>query len=445
MIAVIMVLMLVSVVTATSIHIAEHTNDVTSVDRERLQSIQAADAGVSDAIGRIEMGAGCDPAPTAFTDLTDGAKVISRYRTRVDPEAATTCGETSRRVIHSWGYSTTGGTRALRHLEVTVELVPQAGFPFTLFAEGSTGTIYVKNSGTINGDAYAETLDQSKNNLAAASIVTPGSIITKNNAVYSGTLWAGGDITLGQNSNIGRSLIASGTAPGSQGSITIGDNSVVAGDAKAKGAVTLGSGAIVHGSISQNNPNVLTPPALVKPAFAWDPSNYSPAPVQKTAAQITSDLNAARNNLQGVYRSTDTGGTITFPDDATITGNLTIVSSGKVKLGRTLSIAGGPWTVVVVAQSNADDAIDIPKSLTAASGLHLLLWAAGGVDMKNAAAFTGSIYANKIDAKNTFTIQQSEVLAHTAPPGFTFSFATASQFAAVPTLWREIVPGLPPP
>lgn len=444
MAAVLMVVMVVTVIGVASMQLAQHSNDVTSVDRERLQSVSSAEAGVTEAIGRIEAGASCDATVTPFAPLYDGTKLLGQYRNRIDPEAGTTCGETPRRLIHSWGYAPTGGTRALRHLEVAVELVPKAGFPFTLFAEGSTGTIYVKNDGTIDGDIYSEVLDQSKNNVSSNNIITTGSIVAKNNSSYSGTLWAGGDVTVGNGGVIGQSVIASGSAPGSDGDIDLQTGSSVGGDALAKGTVTLGGGSVVHGSVSQNNPGLPPPPVLTKPTFTWDPSNYTPFPTVGTAAQITTTLNTNRNNLQGTYRSTDSGGTIVFPDNVTITGPLTVVSSGKVDTGRTMSVSGGPYQVVVVAQSTASDAIDIVKSLTVASGLHVLLFTDGGVDMKNHVSMTGSIYGDFIDAKNTFAISKSDLLMTDAPPGFTWTFGSSASFSAIPTLWREIVPGLPP-
>ncbi len=443
MAAVLMVVMVVAVIAVSSMQLAQHSNDATSVDRERLQSVSAAEAGVTEAIGRITAGASCDATATAFAPLYDGSKLLGQYRTRIDPEGGTTCGQTPRRVIHSWGYAPTGGTRALRHLEVAVELVPNSGFPFTLFAEGTTGTIYVKNDGTIDGDIYSEVLDQSKNNVASRNIITTGSVVSKNNASYAGTLWAGGNITIGQGSVIGQSVIAAGSASGSPGNVVIGDGASVGADALAKGTVTLGSGAVVHGAISQNNAGLPPPPVLTKPTFTWSPSNYGTV-TQNPAVSISSTLNANRNNLQGVYRSTDSGGTIVIPDNVTITGPLTIVSSGKVDMGRTMSISGGPHSVVIVAESTAADAIDIVLSLTAASGLHVLLWTNGGVDMKNHVSMTGAIYGDFIDAKNTFSIGKSEILQNAAPPGFEWTFGSSASFSAVPTLWREIVPGLPP-
>jgi type IV pilus assembly PilX-like protein len=444
LIAVIMMMMVISVIALGVTQTARHSNDVTSVDRERLQTIQSAEAGVNDAIRRIQGGAGCDAAVSPFADLKDLDKVVGRYRTRIVPEAGTTCGQTPRRVIQSWGYAPTGGTRAMRHLEVTVQLVPLAGFPYTLFAEGTSGTIFVKNTGTVVGDAYAETFDQTKNNLTSQSIVSPGSIVTKNNASYSGTMWAGGNITLNNNSAVGQSVIASGTFSGTQGEITMADGVVIGGDAVAKGAITL-NGAIVNGAVSQNNTNTPAPPNLVKPTFTWNVANYAPVvPTQGTAAQITTALNTNKNSLQGVYRSTDGAGTITLPSSATVTGPLTIVSSGKVSVGKTLLASGGPWQVTVVAQSSAADAISPSQAFTAASGLDVLFFTVGGFDMKNNVSFTGAIYADLIDAKNTFAIGHSISLQTNPPVGFTFDLTSTPAFNAVPTLWREVAPGAPP-
>ena len=177
---------------------------------------------------------------------------------------------------------------------------------------------------------------------------------------------------------------------------------------------------VVNGSISQNNPNVPPPPVLTKPTFTWNRQHSSPT--TGTAAQITTAMNTARNNLQGTFYSNNTSGTIVFPTNATVTGPLTVIAEGKVDLGRTLSISGGPQ-VTVVAKSTALDAIDFAQSFTAASGLHVLLYTVGGVDGRNTISFTGAIYANSIDAKNNFTIHELRVPEEHGPPvGFTWDF-----------------------
>lgn len=441
MAAVLMVLMVVTVIGVASVQLAQHSNDISSVDRERTQSVSAAEAGVTSAIDRIEVAATCDATVTPFAELYDGTRMLGKYRTRIDPEAGTSCGDTPRRVIHSWGYAPTGGTRGLRHLEVTVELIPQAGFPFTLFAEGSTGTIYVKNNGTVVGDVYSETIDQTKNNVFVDDIITPGSITTLNNAAYTGTLWAGGDVFVGENSTIGQSVIAAGST--SAGNVTLQNNTHVGGDVLRKGTLTQGSGVVVDGSVPPANPNLPAPPVLTKPTFNPDAVAYD---FQGSAAQVNAWLNTNKDNLQGEVRATD-GNLVIFPDNVTVTGPLTVVSdgSGKVRMGQTMSASGGPHVVVVVAMSPSTSAIEIPKTLTIASALHTLLFARGGVDMKNAVSMTGAVYADFIDIKNTFTINGSEILKTLAPTGFTWTFGSSSAYAAVPTLWREIVPGEPPP
>jgi hypothetical protein len=68
----------------------------------------------------------------------------------------------------------------------------------------------------------------------------------------------------------------------------------------------------------------------------------------------------------------------------------------------------------------------------------------GGVDGRNLMNFTGSIYANSIDVKNSFYIDSSDWLRNNPPPGFTWDQYSAAKFTAVPTLWREVAPGDPP-
>ena len=455
MITVLMLLLVVSALGIGVLSVAQHTNDATSVDRERLQTVQAAEAGINDAIRRIETGAGCDASVGGFNDLNDRGNLVGRFRTRIDRWTDDTfCGESPRRVIHSWGYAPTGkgpdgsaGTRALRHLEVTVELVPNDGFPFTLFAEGSTGTIFIKNNGIVDGDVYSEVLDQTKNNLTAHNVVSPGTIVTKNNVSYAGTLWAGGNVVIGEDGNIGGSIIASGTAPSTAGDVTLDNGVIVGGDVTAKGNVAE-STAVVNGSISENNPNVPPPPTLTKPTFVWDPNNYSPVPtvgngrIGSTSA-INALLNSSKSNLFGAYYSDD-GGTINVPSGATVTGPLTIVSSGKLTVGGSMFASGGPHQVVLAALSPSTDSISTGSTFTAPSGLDILFYTNGGFDLKNNVNFKGGVYADKIDLKNSFTITRSTSLATDPPPGFTFVYGTTPTHTVIPTLWREIVPGLPP-
>lgn len=441
--AVMIVMLAVSAVGVGAMQTSQHTTNVSTVDRERVQAEAAAEAGVNDAIRRIQAGAGCDVSATAAQTLNDTTGSTGSFRTQILPEAGTTCGQTLERVIHAWGYPPNGNTRSLRHLEVTVDLAPQAGFPYALFADGNTGSILVKNSGTVTGDIYAENLDQSKNNINAQNIITPGSFTAQNNSVYSGTVWAAGNITLGNNSSVGKSVIASGTAPSSAGTITLGSNSVVGQDAIARSTVTLSNGAVIQGATSQNNPNTPPPPILHKPTFTWNPANYSPAPTTGTSAVITAALLASKAALHGTYYATDTG-TIYVPSGSTVNGNLTIITNGKISVDGFMNASGGPWQVVLVALSTASDAFVPTSAFTASSGLDVLFFTAGGFDMKNNVTFKGAVYADTIDAKNTLTVTKSTSLYTNPPVGFTFDASSSTRYVAVPTLWREIVPGTPP-
>lgn len=442
MVAVVLVMLVLVVIGATSVQVALHSNDATTVDRQRVQAVQAAEAGIHTAINRLQVNPACDSAVSAPEDITDGADVLARYQVRVDPEASMPC-TTANRVIRAWGYSPVSSERSVRQLEVSVQLVPQDGFQFTLFAAGTQGIVVVKNTGTVNGDIYAENLDQTQNNINADKVLSPGSIDTKNNAVYSGTLWAGGNVTLRQNGQVGGSIIAAGSS--AAGDVTLENNVVIAKDVKAKGSINLPTTYTIGGSSSQNNPNIPPPPVLDKPTFTWNPVNYTPAPqIFSTAAAMTAALEANKNALGGTYYLNAPSSTVSMPRNATVTGPLNVITTGKVEMGRSLTASGGTWPVAIVTLNNGTAAINVDQPFTAGAGIELLLFSNGEVDLKNQVSMAGAIYADKIAIKNSVVVGRSAVLAHSPPPGFDFSQASAAQFLVVPTLWREVSPGTLP-
>ncbi len=408
----------------------------------RAQSLQAADAGANAAISRLEMNPACDSAVSSPLSLTDGARTLSKYQVRVDPAAGTVCEATLERVIRSWGFAPAESERSLRHVTVGVQLLPQDGFRFALFASGPTGVVQVKNTGSIDGDIYAENLDQSQNNLDAHDVITPGSIDTKNNSVYTGILWAGGNIKVGQDGSVAGSILSSGSS--APGNVNLENGVVVGKDVRAKGNVTTDTTTVVNGSIAANNPSVPDPPNIELPGFTWDPANYSPAPQTfLTGADATTYLKSASSDLQGTFYVPDSAGTVEI-GRSTITGPLTIVTTGKVSLGQTLNASGGPWQVVIVSLSTASDAIRVAKPMTASPNLDMLLYTPGGVDIKNSTTMSGAIYADQIHLKNKLSLKHAPSLATNPPVGFAFGQSSAARFTVVPVLWREVVPGPPP-
>lgn len=447
--AVMAVMMVVTAIAIGAIQAAMHANNVSAVDRERLQAVHGAEAGVSAAMERLESDSSCDAGVSSSIPLTDQDLTISTYQTKVEPEAGALCEDTYIRVIRAWGRSPSATGRTLRQLEVTVKLLPQQGFRFSLFASGPAGIVTVKNTGTIQGDVYAENLDQSQNNINAWDVITPGSIDTKDNAVYSGTLWAGGDVHLHQNGHVTESIMAAGAS--ADGDIILDNNANVGRDVRAKKDITYQGNYTIGGSPIANDPNVPPPPILQKPTFVWNASNYTSPNTYDTAALLNTALNTNKNALSGVHYTGDTAGVVDLPKNVTVSGDLTIVTQGKADIGDTsFSANGGPWRVIIVALSDSTDsnspAVDVSKAATYSPNLNVLVYTNGLVNIKNNLTMTGAIYADRIDLKNSATVNFSQDLADNDPPipGFDFTLASASQFIVVPVLWREVVPGDPP-
>lgn len=442
LIAVVIVLFVMIVIGTTTLQIATHANDATTVDRERTQAVQAAEGGVHTGINRLGRNASCDSSATAPTELVDGDEVVGSYQVRIDPADGTACEDTERRVIHAWGFGATGGERSMRHLEVQVDLVPQDGFQFTLFASGPDGLVVARNNARIDGDIYAESLDKTHNLIDGNKVISPGSIHTKDNAVYSSTLWAGGDVTLGQNAKVGASVLAAGSS--ANGDVVLENGTEIAKDVKAAGTVSLPTNYSVGGSISEYHPNLPPPPQLEKPTFTWDPNNYSSPQTFSTATELSDALEANEDDLQGTYYTDDPGGTVKMPKHATVTGPLTVVTTGKVDAGRSMTAAGGPWQVTVVAEDGGTGAINVGKPASFDSALDVLLYTEGEADLKNQVTMRGAIYADEIKLNNKVTVNRSESLATNPPVGFDFTQSSARKFLVAPVIWREIVPGDPP-
>lgn len=442
LIAAILISVVLAIIAGTVLKTADHSNQSTTLDRLRVQSVQAAEAGINAAMKRLETVTTCDPTATAPANLSDGPSTIASYRTRVDPESGAVCSGDNR-VIRSWGYAPTLSGRSMRQVEVTVKLIPHRGFNFALFAEGAAGIVYVKNTGTVQGDVYAENLDQSKNNIDAESVITPGSIDTKNDAVYAGTLWAGGNVTLRQNGQVAGSIIAAGVS--APGNVIIENGVKVTRDVKARGSISLPTTYTVGGSVSANNPSVVAPPQLTKPSFTWDPANYTPAPTTFVSGVIASTwLSANSNNLQGTLYIPDPAGVVDLSNGGTVTGPLTIVTSGKVLLGSTLAAGSGQWPVSIISTNSQDDAISMTKPTTLASGLDVLLFTGtGGVDVQNNTTMTGVIYADRITIKNSFIIKRSQFMSTFTPANFDWSAVAATNYTVVPLVWREVAPVAP--
>lgn len=438
--AVILLLLVGSVVGVTTLQLAMHADEATGVDRERGQAVQAAEAGAHRAINRLRNNPGCDTEASDPVELTDGDEVVGSYRVRIDPEPGTGC-DTDVRVVHAWGYGGTGGERSMRRLRIEVELIPQEGFQFTLFAAGPDGVVQAKNTASVDGDIYAESLDETQNNVIADRVITPGSIRTKDNAAYSGTLWAGADISLGQNADVGGSVVAAGSA--GAGDIVLENGVEVARNVQAAGTVTLPTNYSVGGFISEDEGNLAPPPSLEKPTFTWDPANYDPAPETfDTADELSGALESDQDALAGTYYTDDASGTVEMPRRATVSGPLTIVTPGEVAMGRSLRSAGGSYPVVVVSDGT-DGAIHVDQPGSYDASLDLLLYSPGTVEVLNRTTMRGAVYADEIRVKNRFAISRSSALAADPPPGFDFSQSATPRFLVAPLEWREVVPEPP--
>jgi cytoskeletal protein CcmA (bactofilin family) len=475
------------VLITTLLAVAVHTNDVTVSDRSRAQGVQSAEAGVSIVLDGLTR-AICVPdvGMSSPVSLTVQGNVVGQYQAMVrapsdagwNPNAVSSAGCTTSppasndRVITAWGYGPKAASdrKVLRKLEVQVKVAPLTGFRFACFAGGSSpgGVLSVMNNMIVNGDCYARTLSATNNNLVEnGTLMSPGSVTVRDNVTFHGNVWSGGALVVGNNS------VITGYVTSSTSSVHLNQNAHVLGNATAATTITLDNNAVIDGSrcpststapgCPTNPPPTLTMPAMRCPAIdfpCW--AGLYPGMVSKTAAQMSAYLSSNKTNLTGSFFVNDPA-TIDFTGGGTVTGPLTVVTSGKIDLSRDLVTPSpvtapsactpvpGPRTcyVTLVSTNGGSDAIHVgpPRFTANTATLSVLLYTTGSVLVEggaNPTSFLGSVYGGTLDVQsNGMTVSQSQDLIDYPPPFVDWTLSAAAQFTVEPVAWRELTPAPP--
>lgn len=484
----------VMVLVITLLAVSVHTNDATVHDRSRSQGIQSAEAAVSVVIDKLARSV-CVPdvGISSPSSLSAQGQTVGQYQAIVrlpaeagvltpatwDPNNTTGAGcttappATNDRVITAWGYgpSATSSRKVLRKIEVNVRIAPLAGFRFVCYAGGAApqGVLSVSNNMVVNGNCYARTVSSSYNNLIDnGTLMSPGSITTKNNTTYQGNIWGGGAVTMGNNTTV------TGYVTSATSSIYLNQNARVMGNATAGTTITLDNNAAIDGTrcpAVTGAPGCPTnpPPTLAMPTLKCTSADvvcwgtvFPGLNSAMDATTLSAWLDANKSSLAGSYYVSGTG-QIDFTKGGTITGPLTIVTTGKIKLSRDLvtpnattppvacTPSGGTRTclVTIISMSPANDAIEIeaPRFTANAPTISVLLYTTGTILAEggaNPTTFTGAFYAENLDIQsNGTTVNQSQDLIDYPPPFVNWTASSAAQFAVEPIAWRERPPASP--
>lgn len=424
---------------------AVHNSEQSGYDRNRVQSVSAAEAGLNKGYayltkppgglsalsGSLTGTVGSGPGGSTYTatltyyaDTTGTQVMIPPFSNTNYPRSV---------LISSLG---TGTGRAPRTMETFIELTAvYAGFEgaivsnstttfanrFTLNGfQGYDGNVYV-----LNGDFLAPSgLEAIKGSVyvsaGSASLATQGHVY--------GTVWAANNVTLNHpQAIVDGDLKASGLGVGS-GSIT-----VASGSASGKGyyCTTVSGASNIAGGVQQTC-SLGPPPSQVFPQIKYVPSEWSSNVPPYTNVQTFTSCTAARDYIQntGAYAGTGfsgrtVGATVVFinatcplemTNNATIllNDNLAIITQGGVTLNNQTTWSGQSGTKymhVISAYPNAGSPscptqdVAFGNNTNFDSHVATIVYSPCKVTMNNNnTAFQGQVIGQQVEIGNNFNM-----------------------------------------
>jgi hypothetical protein len=323
------------------------------------RTLTVAEAGINQAITQLSQNrTAASPCPLGSTSVCtgEGGQFQVSWTGQADGSL----------VVNARGYyPSLASPRYQREVRVVLEPVPT--FRYALF---SLDTLTVKNNAVIVGDVYS-----------AASVA-----VDQNQVICGSVIAAGGNVSIGNNTQIVRSHASSGCTgkDGSvwaNGSISLGTTATVGGDAKASAPsgttcnATSTSYQITDGQVQGNatacgritstvggtrSPGTNTTPPAVEPlpTFTFDVNNYpslqcypstgtcGPSNTSTTAvSSFNTYVSANKTSLRGtfaVWQSSPSQSTKVNLDGIRLGGDLTIITNAPVDLGNTSDVTLAP-------------------------------------------------------------------------------------------------------
>lgn len=437
MITAMLVMVVLVSLSLISVQLSAHQGDQSGVDRRRLQSVGAAEAGLNVTVKTLGSTATaslpCPSDPLLSGSLVPAPSTSSFAATvtyysdwpAVTPMACpmTQANPPKGALVRATAL-TAGDAQTDRTMETLVRLDPvYGGFNKAVFAdsgldlqnnfeiEGNTG-----NDGDVysNGNWTCETSPR-----IYGSVIVQGSITMENSCRVEQDVWANGSITMDNTSSVG------GDAKSSTAGMVLsnwGGGYHING--KATVATTVDRPAEVRlGVTTQTNP---APPYEAFPAVnfiasEWVAKGYTVQYFTGCAAAKTFIENLATTTTKNVVRVTS-GCPLVFGNPTVTLGrDLAIVTDGSYTAGKIMEGGAGASTLHVIVPTTTDSGAPQPctpaprgnivlNNQTAFPNLKVLLYSPCTVDMSNLSSFVGQVYGKNVLISNHFTLKFAPVL-----------------------------------
>ena len=420
------VLLLSSVVVAQSIH----SSEATGYDRQRLESINAAEAGTnywyeylqttpsaSISCSAVTQTLGSGPATATFT-------ATPTFYNSASPPAVMNCPFTDTSypayaLINSTGRA---AGQVPRNFQSYLRLTPNYG-GFGAAILSNTGNVDITNNFDIygntgtNGDIYvlSGNYSQSSNSTVRGSVYVPnGSATMSNSSTISLDLWSLGSASV---TTVGRDVTST------TGNIAGG---TIGGNAKAAGTIT----GTVTGTNNPNQTGLSNPPTTTYPSITYNQADWIAAGYTiNNFTNCTLARNFVEAGITGNQVVRIAGGaacTYANSNNATISvnGNLAIISDWGFDLSQQSTWNGvtslrNLYFISTYATglncATASKNIVTGNNTSFNSLINVSFYSPCTTDMHNTSSFSGQVFGNPVMLSNQFTMTYQPVLV----PGVT--------------------------
>jgi hypothetical protein len=451
MITALLVSMVVLTISVAVIALSLHNSQISAFDRKRIQSVDAAEAGIDawfSGITKVNTGDMCDAAmwdgtlpnvPGAAFDVS-----ITLYSTWPPlPGTEITCPGPGQPlatqplgalvVSKGTAVASSNPVSVSRTMQSEVKLTPiYGGFNKAIFSDTQLNLL---NKLTANGYQAND-----------ADVYTNGNLALNNNTVIAGSAYAQGFASISQGivkqdvwannyAVLSNGIEVFGNTTSSTSYISLSSNSTIDGNAKA--GTTIGGGTI-KGTKTANSPSGPPPqtslPQLTFNQQAWVDAGYTVSTFATCAtAKAFIDSAPSGNNVVRVTPTCAAGG-LSWGNNSTINvkGNLAIFVDGGTSATHAISTVnqtnwnavGGEWTVyfVVPYRQGLNCTKPSPYDISVSNntgfnnGLKVFVYSQCNVDFgnNNANGVNGQIIGGTVTITNQMTLNYVPILV----PGF---------------------------
>jgi hypothetical protein len=432
MITAILISVVVLGLAVTATGIAVTSNNQSARDRTRLQTIDAAEAGLNETVLRVEGSAPASLPCTVSGDLGTNPTVhyevaISYYATWPPSGAPMSCppaAAPAAATFASLGTSALGG-QAPRKMVSQVRLTPRyGGFDTAIHADTNLTTsnnLEITGNQGNDADVYTNGDVACDNSLTLqGSLLAQGQVTMGNTCSVAEDVYAKQAITMSNNSSIGHDAISA------RSSIALSNSARIANNATAATSITLAGGSSIGGSRTEDHTSP-DPPSRTLPTIEYVPGDWSAAgytiqPTYTSCSSAKSFLdNLPTNDTNYVVRIAASC-LLQWSNNSTVTvhQDLAVIFDGQVEFENRsdwLSGAGQEHSVLFINPTSTsatcgsrNPAFSTGNNTSFGDDLKLFVYTPCAVSFTNSnRSHRGQIMAGQVTIANNFQLEYAPI------------------------------------